>query len=254
MRMLRLSTSDEIQRLAGDRAAQIVERRLAEAVGQPVETVVRRPWPDERLPGLLQRWMERESPDFVFLKINGYWFNYESVPLRLERRLGRLARPLASVGRRSAEIGWLARQRPYRFLRRFLLGVIGGDTYFATDEVIQRMEQCIRLVLQKEDVLLVVRSSEGRTYTQLPPKSAARYAARLSKVNGALRQVCESLHVPYLGEGTVLDEAQVQEKLGADRFHRGTEGNEIAGSEEAEAFIKLWRAAQAATASHSIGA
>ena len=202
-------------------------------------------WPGSRLPPLIDRWLDQDAPDFVFLKINGFWFNYESVPLRLERRMGVVGRSVARVGKRSGEIGWVSRRRAFRVLRRGLLRVFGGDTYFTPEQVVERMEQCIRQLLRKEDVLLVVRGTDGRSHAELPRRSARAYALRHRQVNDALRHVCEELHVPYLGGEEMLDKRQMTERLGADRFHRGDEGHRVAGEEEAEAFLRLWRTSTA---------
>jgi hypothetical protein len=243
VRMLRLSTSDDQRGRVrqGTAAFEVVERSLELEIGQPIESIVRPVWPDSRLPSLIDRWLEQDAPDFVFLRINGFWFNYESVPLRLERRLGPVGRPVARLGRRSGEIGWVSRSRAVRALRRSLLRVVGGDTYFTPEQVVERMEQCIRQILRKEDVQLVVRGTDGRIYSELPRRSAMAYARRHRQVNDALRHLCEDMHVPYLGGEEMLDERQVRQRLGADRFHRGEEGHRLAGEEEAEAFLRLWR-------------
>lgn len=240
--MLRLSTSDDQRGRVpeGTAAFEVVERCLELETGQDVESVVRPVWPDSRLPPLIDRWLE-QVPDFVFLKINGFWFNYESVPLLIERKLGRVGVLVARLGRRSGEIGWVSRGRTFRALRRGLLRVLGGDTYFTPEQVVERMEQCIRQILQREKVLLVVRGTDGRSHAELPRRSARAYALRHRQVNDALRQVCEELRVPYLGGEEMLDESQVRRRLGADRFHRGEEGHRVAGEEEAEAFLRLWR-------------
>ena len=241
--MLRLSTSDDQPGRVpqGTAAFEVVERCLELEIGQRIESIVRPIWPDSRLPSLIDRWLEQDEPDFVFLRVNGFWFNYESVPLRLERRLGPIGRSVARLGRRSGEVEWVSRAGVFRALRRGLLRVVGGDTYFTPQQVVDRMEQCIRQILRKEDVQLVVRGTDGRIHSELPRRSARAYALRHRQVNDALRHVCEELHVPYLGGEEMLDERQVTRRLGADRFHRGEEGHRLAGEEEAEAFLGLWR-------------
>lgn len=106
IRILRLGNSDDTSPGIPDdqRAYALAAQVLEDAAGQPVETVVRTIWPDPELPGLIDEWLDRYKPDLVFLKVTWYWYGYESVPLRLERRL-------RWIGKRSPA---LARRQPAR--------------------------------------------------------------------------------------------------------------------------------------------
>src|SRR5437762_14075309 len=91
MRVLKLCTSDEF---AGDlpdsaRAYRIAENVIREKTGEGVETTLKAIWPDRALPGIVEGWLDRYSTDLVLLVVSGYWMTFESVPLRLEHRLGR---------------------------------------------------------------------------------------------------------------------------------------------------------------------
>ncbi|MEP6872156.1 MAG: hypothetical protein ABI939_09960 [Anaerolineaceae bacterium] len=242
MRVLRLSTSDDRpgRVAAGQAAHEVVERILRDATGEAVETVVRPIWPDESLPDLIDRWMERYEPDLVFLRVNGFWFQYESVPLKIERKFGRLGKPLARAGTRMGEVSWLARSRTFRRVQYFALRVLGGATHFTTDQVIASMEECMRRIIAHEHVGLVVRGTDGRRAGELPGRSIAAYERRRKQVESALAGICAGLHVRYMGTTEMFDRNKMDAMLGADRFHRGAEGHLIAGEAEGVALLKVW--------------
>ena len=247
MRVLRLSTSDDRpgRVAAGQAAHEVAEQILRDETGEAVETVVRPIWPDESLPDLIDRWMERYEPDLVFLRVNGFWFQYESVPLKIERKFGRLGKPLARAGTRIGEVSWLARSRTFRRLQYFAVKVLGGATYFTTEQVTACMEECIRRVVAHEHVGLVVRGTDGRLAGELPQRSIAAYESRRQQVEHALERICRSLHVRYMGTTEMFDRQKMDAMLGADRFHRGAEGHLIAGEAEGVALLDVW---------HSLGA
>ena len=159
VRVLRLANSDDV---VGDvppalRSAAISERVLAEAVGEPVETVRRTVWPSDDLPDLVERWIGRYEPDLVSLTVASFWVAFASVPLRLQRRLPVIGPPLASFAFRAAGNERLAHNAAFRAVRRTMLRCIGGDYHFEPEYIVPLMEECFRRVLRSEDVGLAVR-------------------------------------------------------------------------------------------------
>ena len=102
MRLLRLTNSndynDEIPELL--RGEAITRRLAAEAIGEDVETVSRAFWPSSKLPAKVAGWLDEYEPDMVFIRCAAYWVSFESLPLRIDRTLGRLGRWPAAVGKR----------------------------------------------------------------------------------------------------------------------------------------------------------
>ncbi|MGI8925430.1 MAG: hypothetical protein ACR2HN_02140 [Tepidiformaceae bacterium] len=246
MKVLRLGNSNDF---AGglrkdERASGIAERMLAEASGEPVETNVRTIWPTPDLPDLLERWLDRYEPDLVFLSYSSYWFAYQSVPLKIERTFPFIGRHLRSASNQATARPWLARSRPYHLVRQFSLRTIGGATYFTTTEVIERMEACIRRVLAREHVALVVRGTFGgqERYRDLPARLQALHHERRLEVHHALKALCSDLHVVYVSREVRQNEAEVEAILGADAFHWNAQGHQIRGEVEGAAMVQAWQA------------
>ena len=179
VRVLRLANSDDV---VGDvppalRSAAISERVLAEAVGEPVETVRRTVWPSDDLPDLVERWIGRYEPDLVSLTVASFWVAFASVPLRLQRRLPVIGPPLASFAFRAAGNERLAHNAAFRAVRRTMLRCIGGDYHFEPEYVVPLMEECFRRVLRSEDVGLAVRGPRAPLDRRQPARAARRGAA-----------------------------------------------------------------------------
>ena len=135
MKILRLGSSNDTvaQFVAGEPRELVIQRELERQFEEPIDVVTKRIWPTERFPELLSRWLDEENPDIVTVPVIGYWFNFESVPLRLQRRLGRLGERLGSTGKRAADVPWLAHNAAFRAARNAAQRTIGGETYFTCD-------------------------------------------------------------------------------------------------------------------------
>lgn len=245
IRVLRLGNSNDT--FGGvaekDRAGSVAEGILARETGEEVETIVRRIWPTDRLPELIDKWLDEYKPDLVMLKVNSYWYSHESVPLRLERKLGRFGRPFARTGKRVAEVHAVSRNLVYRRVKKFLIATIGGDTRFTPDEVVRRVEQAVRRITVHEEIgLLVVGTVGGRNrYEDLPAAAVRRKAERRDYVRSRLKEVCASLHVPLLARDVARPKA---DSIGrsTDGVHRNETGHLLSGTEEGEALAALWKA------------
>jgi hypothetical protein len=89
VKVLRLSnTNDVLPGMAGIRPG-LLRERLEAFVDAPVEVVVKTIWPTETLPATVEKWVEREQPDLVWLGVVDYWYEYTPVPKRMERLFGR---------------------------------------------------------------------------------------------------------------------------------------------------------------------
>ncbi|MBI2765278.1 MAG: hypothetical protein HYX53_05110 [Chloroflexi bacterium] len=242
MRILRLTTSDDAAGRLPPGAAvhEVVARLLHDATGENVETALKAPWPSAGLPELVERWVTSYKPDIVLLKVNAYWFNYLSLPLQLERKLGRAGRPLTKAGRRVGEMPLVARSRAFKSLRRRLLRVFPGATYFTPEAVIASMEDCIRVVLAHEGIGLVVSGPASRLNHELAPKAASAHERRRQQVHQAMAKFCAGLHVPYIGEDRVPTRSELAETIGADGLHIGPEAARKAAEQEAAVFLKVW--------------
>ena len=246
MKVLLLGNSSEFygEIAESDRRASKAARALEEAFGEPVEMIVRRIWPTPVLPEKLEGWLAEMEPDIVFLNVIAYWFNYQSVPLKFERVLGRLGRPVRAAGIKAAQTPWIGHTRVFHWTRRRLQKAIGGETFFTPEQVIDVVSACIRVVVRREHCALVVKG----------PRSSGDYALqrgwaeeRRLKVHRALASLCEDLHVDYVGAEVprYLTEPDI-ERLG-DRLHRGTAGHARSADEIAGILEAAWNRQRALT-------
>ena len=184
-----LGNSDDVGLKAAatsGRSIEIAQHLLEEDIGESVEIVGRVIWPSPELPGLIGEWSTRYEPDVVMLKINGYWYLHPSVPLLLERTLGRLVgRSIATTGQRTADIPWLAHTRAYHSIRRIARRTVGSSTYFSPEEIVNLATRCVRTTLRREQVGIVVWSPLGAW--EGAPAGAAEH------VYAALEDLCTHL-------------------------------------------------------------
>ncbi|MEP6872146.1 MAG: hypothetical protein ABI939_09910, partial [Anaerolineaceae bacterium] len=136
MRILRLTNSSDLHAGVAPelRASSVMERVVGEATGETVESMVRAIWPTPGLPDRVGRWIESYKPDVVFLRATSFWCTYESVPLRIERRLGRLGKPVARTGLRLGDRTWLVERRSFKLARQAVVRTIGGDPHFTPEQ------------------------------------------------------------------------------------------------------------------------
>ncbi len=241
VRVLKLCTSDD---LAGDladdaRAYRVAERTIREATGEDVQTTLKAIWPDRALPDVVENWLVRYQPDLVLFVVSGYWMTFESVSLRLERRLGRLGRWLGRAGERAARIPG-SESAAGRALRTGLRRVVGADAAFTPEEVISVVEACIRRVLSRESVGLVVRAPLVALVHNENARGRARGERRLAEVDAALQQLCSRLSVEYVTREAANPYGGDETRLLADFVHSGEESHRVRGLAEGAALAAVW--------------
>jgi hypothetical protein len=243
MRVLRLTNSDDTNPSipAQDRSPAITGHRFSELTGEPCETIARVIWPRSSLPGLIDRWVQEYRPDLVFLVVTSFWFTYESLPLKVERSLGPLGRPVARAGIKAGGYRPLATSRAFHAGRRFALRTIGGATHFSPPQVVSCMEACIRTVLAHEDVVLVVRGPQTAFSSDAGPRVAARAKQRWWQVERDLQQLCHQLHVEYISFGTPAIADGSSSGYQRDFVHLDSAGHRRRAEIEAAAMATAWR-------------
>jgi hypothetical protein len=198
LKILRLTHSGHTNSSAPpeQRAEAILRQMMMEATGEEVEIVSRVIWPAPELPGILDRWIRKEQPDIVYLTVNQFWYAFASVPVKLERLLGRRGgEGVSRVGRKLSRQTWLAGSRPFKLGRRVALKLIGGAYYFEIDEVEQTVRDCVRVILRYEDVIPVVHSA-ARLTQETPTGVAPGWSdERRRELNARLRKMFAELHI-----------------------------------------------------------
>ena len=176
--------------------------RLEEDLGEPVEWVIRGIWPTGDLPAHVEEWIAESQPDVVYLNTGSYWFLYRSVPDRVKRVLGKVGgKRVGEAGARIARSPRWAHNAPFRLLRKVLQETIGGDTYFTTQQVIDRMSECVRVAARAEGTVLVVKGPHGKSRHSSRKRAFERDERERLKLHAALEQLCAQVHATYDGVG-----------------------------------------------------
>lgn len=246
MKVLRLGQSD--QRIPGvpdsSRTWFVAQEVLAAAIGEPVETVLREIWPQPSLPDLVDRWIERYQPDLVFMKTTDYWVCTQSVPLRLQRRFGKVGRKAGDLGKRAADVPRIAHTRLFHAGRLVLLRTIGGDRYFEPADVVATLEACLRRIVAHETVVPVVSGTVGMLHPPYGWGGEKAAIERRTAVHEGMARVCGQLHIAYTGRGGVIPKDEYAGLVGGDGLHRNEAGQQAAGAAEGRQMVRAWLAAR----------
>lgn len=225
----------------------VADRLLAEAIGEPVETTARVIWPDPGLPDLIDRWIERYQPELVLLVVSSYWFTHVSLPLAIERRFGRVGKPIARAGDRLVHKPWLAKNSAFNAARQAARGAIGGETHFTAEQVIQSMEACVRRILAHEDVALTVRGPRIAFAPEGSEKVKRLAEERRSLVDRHMADFCRQLHIEYVAFASGVNPDAVPEEFQTDGVHVTVGVHAQQGKIEGEAMIAAWKATHGTT-------
>jgi hypothetical protein len=204
MKVLILGSSNDTQDWVegGRKRHEIARDKLAVEFGEPVVVVVKNLWPNERVAEFVGRWMIESEPDVVYLNVTSYPFSYESLPLRLQRVLGRFGNGVGSASFQLADSRRWAHNAVFRTLRRWGQATLGGDTYFTPEQVVERMIETIRVIVRNEGTVLVVKGPHGRREPAITKREQRRHEAKRLYVHAALRAACAQSHVEYVGRAT----------------------------------------------------
>ncbi len=244
MRVLRLGTSnDDTPELPEEqRGWKIAERMLAESAGEPVDTVLKRAWPNEAFPAMVGRWMDEYEPDLVVLRINWFWYGYESIPLWFERRMGRFGRWLARIGIRVGESPGFADNRYAQFVRRSLTKVLPSTAYFTPAELAATLEAVLRRVVRNENVVVLVRGTDGWDWAPMySDKQMRRQHLRGLEVRRRMEAICDELHVRFIYTDRARSRDELETGLNSARWHNNADGERRAGEIDGQAMVTAWQ-------------
>jgi len=234
MRILRLTTSNDVVHQGPGSRVHWIEQLGAEALGEPVEVIVKPVWPDARLGPSVEKWVAREQPDIVWMVIQSFWFEYVSVPKKLERKFGRAGKALSTAGFKSADVPWLAQNAVFRAGRRLSQRVIGGDNHFTPEEMIAAVEASVRATLRHE----------GATFVGWGPFSYSNYAVskkgerladeKRTTIIRAVRKLSDELHFAFEAPDEPYWRTHGAPEFHTDGFHFSTNWNKDAAEREIE--------------------
>jgi hypothetical protein len=199
MRILRLTNSSDSHPGVPEeqRSPAVAARIITELTGEPVETMQRGAWPTPGLAKVVERWMDDFQPDVVFFRLSSYWVAYESVPLRIERKLGAIGRPVARAGLHIGDRPWLVEHRTFKEARKLIARTIGGDTNFTPGQAGDSLDAVFRAIAAREGPLAVVRGTSLILNSTGTAACLRRSKRRISELNALVEASCERLHIPF---------------------------------------------------------
>ena len=241
MKILRLTNSSDVHPGVAPelRSPAVAERYIAETTGEKVETIQRALWPTETFPGVLERWLDQYQPDVVLVRLSSFWVAYESVPLRIGNRLGRVGGPVTTAGIRIRDRPWLVERRAFKAARKVVVRTLGGDTYFTPQEVARVLDEAFRRIVARESVLPVVRGTGLILNSSGTRRGFRRSSARVAELNRLTLAVCEKYHIPFSPEETSETESTSRQ---ADELHDGAGAHALIGAAEGRLIAEAWLA------------
>ncbi len=242
MKVLFLGNSSEVYGdiAEGDRRTSRAATSLEEAFGEPVEMQTRQIWPTAALPKRIDQWVTDFEPDIVYLNVIAFWFNYQSVPLKLERKLGRAGKSLKDAGVKASQVPWLGHTRAFHWSRDMLQRLIGGATFFEPEEVTSVVSDCVRVIVRHEDTVLVLKGPRSSATYNSTGRARAWAEERRQRVQRALADLAADLHVDYVGAEVPRYLTEPERDMLGDRLHTGAEGHARSGAEMAEILKAAW--------------
>ncbi len=246
MKVLILGNSNDTGTFVPESAKRHVRMRdmLAAEFDAPVEIVVRNVWPNDRMVDYVAKGVDEIRPDMVYVNVTNYPYSYESTPLKVKRIFGRVGgEKLGDAGLRVADSRKWSHNAAFRGLRRFAQATIGGDTHFTPEEVAERYERLIRTLLRQEGMVIAVKGPMGKS-KKATARATARAERRRQVVHVRLKQLCQQLHVSYVGSDRPyhdLHPARKGTRVG-DGLHSNPEGHRISADEHFEVVRDAWRA------------
>jgi hypothetical protein len=242
VRILRLTNSnDMLADLPPEQmGAAIADQIVRERTGEPVETVIRVAWPGPALPDIVDSWLDRYEPDVVFLRAPGFWVSYESVPVRLQRRLGPLGKWPGELGLKIGGTPRFANSRAGKAARKLMMRTIGGDTYFTPEQATAHVAAVFSVVLARESIIPAMRGPGHPIDSSATRKGLVRATGRVDEFDARLRVLCASLHIAFASARGVV---HADSLLRADELHEGPEGQRLYGELEGHIIADAWLAA-----------
>ncbi len=218
---------------------------LAKALDEEVEVQARSVWPTQRLPQLVDGWVREFQPDLVVFSVIGFWFMYESTPVRLERKLGWPGRMLGRASREAAARPWLAHNRLFQWSRKTTQRAIGGQSWFTPEQVISSSQRVISACLRRESTYVVVFGPSGGEKWARDESHLQELVARRRKVDREMAAFCKAHHVEYWDETKLKGIADPRPaSLQGDDLHLDREGHRRLAEHQFNLSLGMVRRAQ----------
>jgi hypothetical protein len=250
VKILRITTSEDSEPRVPEleRTPAVAARVITDLTGEPVENVQRVFWPTADFPDVVSRWLGKYRPDVVFMVVTSYAFTFESVPLRLERRLGRAGRLINARAQQVAGIHTISDRQVFRLARKGAFRLIGADAHFTPREVLDTTEAAIRRILAFEDVVLAVRGPRRPLAVDGGTRAITRAERKRQFVNTGLKAICAKHHVALHVFEQPPFATDDDDRTFGDRIHANASAQLVEGELQGEFIAKAWLAAHGCTA------
>jgi hypothetical protein len=244
VKILRLTNSSDLHPGVAEelRAPAVAARMIASELGEPIETFQKAAWPTPALAGVVARWLDEYEPDVVFVRLSSFWVAYESTPLRVSRRLGRIGEPVSNAGLRIGKHPRLVENGAFKAARRAVVRTVGGDTYFTPAEASAEMHRMLAAVVAHESIVPVVRGTGLILNSSGSAAGLQRSIRRVTDLNAGVAAACAAHRVTFVPEA--IDSALSTSRLD-DEVHDGPEAHERLGRDDARAILSALQAAEA---------
>lgn len=211
----------------------IAGKLLEAECGEPVELTARVIWPSDDLHEVVGRWVQRYEPDVVMFKLDGYWYLFNSLPVRVEQALGRVGGGrVRGWGERAVRHAWFRRSWPYRGARAVAKRSLGTATNFSPEYVADVTERCVRTILAHEGTGLTVWGQTG-PWAGAPAGAQAFMYRRMSALSA-------KLHVSYVAWDPATPPPGRKGFQLEDGIHRNKAGHEFFALREAHSLRLAW--------------
>ncbi len=243
IRLLRLSNSNEIRPFvpAEEQSIGIAAAALRVASGREVEVTVRALWPDPSLGEAVEHWLDRFEPDIVSVWASAHPFTYELLMAGLERRIGRIARPLVRIANRAGGQPAVVQNGAWRAARRALAGSGLATPTLEPLAAATAVEDALRRVVRREHIAVVVRGPQLAALSLDDPAARERGERRRLIVHRHLAKICQQLHIQYIGEEDGRPFRDRPELFLPDGLHASTVWHAEMAAGEAPELIRAWR-------------
>ena len=239
MKILRLTTSNDTVHSGADSRVAWIERLASERLGEPVEVVSKAVWPDGRLAPAVEKWLAEVEPDVVWFMLQSFWFEYVSVPKKLQRKFGRLGQAASEVGFKAAAQPRLGNTALFRAGRTFLQKTVGGDPHFTPARLAETVEDVAKATLRSEGQHFVVYGPFSYTKYAMTKRQERQQLGWRSDLIGRVRRLSEELHFTFEAPDKPHWQTQPGIALHGDRFHFAASEQKGMAGREVELLAKI---------------
>jgi hypothetical protein len=239
VKILRLTTSNDSVHSGSGSRIEWISKLGEQRLGEPVEIVSKAVWPDARLAPAVEKWLEKEQPDLVWMLLQSFWYEYLSVPKKFERKFGRAGKKASDIGLTAAGKPVLSNRWAFRAGRTLLQKTVGGDPHFTPGDLYGTVEEVARVALRAEGRQFVVWGPFSYTnYGTTRRQERAQDAWRTDLIT-RVRALSNELHFYFEAPDRPYWQTEPPMPLHGDQFHFAAHVQEQMAAREVDVLERL---------------